>query len=281
MGNKKLIFVRGFVFFVFWIAVLYPLRSQTLYLPEDTVVFGRFLQYSERGDGGLVHTARFFMNTPYMGGTLEGDDEERLRVNLRELDCVTFVENALALHLMLQTDRQAFDNFCDILQKIRYRNGIIDGYISRLHYFTEWIEDNLKKGLLSLPDIPICRNFNPGLSFMSTNCNSYPALKANPELCSQMSEVEKRVNELSFCYIPKEQVRNAEAHIQDGDIIAITTNIRGLDVAHVGFAVTINGRICLLHASLGERKVVGHDILHDYLARNRNHSGIIVARSVK
>ena len=114
------------------ICVAFPMNAQVHYLPEDTVIFNRFLQYSKHGDNSLIHTARFFIDTPYVGGTLEGDSEERLRVNLRELDCVTFVENVIALHLTLKNDRRSFENFCRILQLIRYRGGIIDGYLSRL-----------------------------------------------------------------------------------------------------------------------------------------------------
>ena len=245
---------------------------------DDIAVFNRFLQYSQNSDGSLIHAARFFMDTPYVGGTLEGDDEERLRVNLRELDCVTFVETALALHLMLKSDRRTFDNYCSILQNIRYRNGVIDGYKSRLHYFSDWIYDNCINGIVSLPDMPNCINFKPDVSYMSTRCDAYPALKADPELCKQMEEIEKRVNELNFCYVPKENVKNMEASIKDGDIIAITTRTSGLDITHVGFAVSINGRICLLHASSDAKKVVGYEILHDYLAQRRNHSGIIIVR---
>jgi len=225
-----------------------------------------------------VGTARFFLDAPYVGGTLEGNNIEQLQINMRQLDCVTFVETALALHMMLQGEIHTFDVFCNLLKNIRYRSGIIDGYLSRLHYFSEWINDNVKNGILSLPEIPACRAYKPEVSFMSNNCSAYPALKNSSELCEKMATIEKQVNGLSFCYIPKEQVRNIEKNIKNGDIIAITTNIRGLDVAHVGFAAMINDRINLLHASQNERKVVENEILHDYLARHRNHSGIIVVR---
>jgi len=253
--------------------------AQVHYLPEDTVIFNRFLQYSKQGDNSLIHTARFFLNTPYVGGTLEGDNDERLRVNLRELDCVTFVETVIALQLMLQSDHRTFDNFCRLLQQIRYRNGIIDGYLSRLHYFSDWLDDNRQKGIISLPAMEGCRRFAPNVSFMSTNCDAYPALKANPDLCKQIGDIEKNVNDLIFCYIPKEQLRYSETNLQNGDIIAITTHINRLDVAHTGFAVIQNGRVYLLHASSELQKVVvSNEPLHDYLARIRNHSGIISGR---
>ena len=269
---------RLVVFLVLWILFVFPANAQVGFLPEDTIVFRRFLHYSKQGDQGIVHTARFFMNTPYVGGTLEGDVEQ-LRVNLRELDCVTFVENVTALHLMLQSDDHTFANFCRILQRIRYRDGIIDGYLSRLHYTSEWLNNNRQKEIIHLPAIPGCRSFAPGVSFMSTHCDAYPALKAHPDWCKQMSVFEKNINTLSLCYIPKEQVKDAAANLRSGDIIAITTHIKGLDIAHMGFALVQNGKLYLLHASSETKKVVVSDgTLHDYLARRKNHSGIIVAR---
>ena len=257
------------------------LNAQISFLPEDTVIFNRFLQYSRQGDHSMIYTARFFIHTPYVGGTLEGDGEEQLRVNLRELDCVTFVENVTALHLMLQSDRHTFDHFCRILQRIRYRNGIIDGYLSRLHYFTEWLDNNRQKGIINLPAAPGCHSFTPGVSYMSAHCDAYPALKTHPDWCKQMSAIEKNINELNFCFIPKERVRDSEASIKNGDIIGITTLTNGLDVAHTGLALVQNGRVYLLHASSDAKKVVvSEDTLHDYLARLKNHSGILTGRLV-
>ena len=266
-------------FIIFGIFLTSQLNAQINYLPEDTVIFSRFLQYSRQGDHSMLHTARFFINTPYVGGTLEGDGEEQLRVNLRELDCVTFVENVIALHLMLQSGRHTFANFFSILQHIRYRNGIIDGYLSRLHYFSEWLDNNRQKGIINLTAVPGCQGFSPGVSYMSAHCDAYPALKNHPEWCRQMSVIEKNINELSFCFIPKEQLKDLETNLKTGDIIAITTRTNGLDIAHTGLALVQNGRLYLLHASSEAKKVVvSEETLHDYLARLKNHSGILTGR---
>ncbi len=266
---------RLILHFVLWMFLIFPLKAQV----HDTAVFEQFLQYTEQGDNSIIHTARFFLDTPYVGGTLEGDSVEQFRVNLRELDCVTFVENVVALHLMLQSSDHTFRNFCNILQRIRYRNSIIDGYLSRLHYTSEWLDDNRRKGMIDLQHPSACRDFAPNVSFMSTHCDAYPALKAHPDWCREMEAIENHINTLRFCYIPKENVKAAELEIQNGDIIAITTHIKGLDIAHVGFALVQNGRVYLLHASSETKKVIISDEpLYDYLVRRKNHSGIFVAR---
>jgi hypothetical protein len=270
---------RFFIFLALVFFFIFRLDAQIKHLPEDTVIFNRFLKYSKQENQSIVRTAFFFMETPYVGGTLEGGTEEQLRVNLHELDCVTFVENVTALHLMLQCEQHTFSNFCRILQHIRYRNGIIDGYLSRLHYFSEWLDNNRQKGIINLPVIPGCRDFTTKVSFMSTHCDSYPALKNHPDRCKQMAAIEKSIHELKLFYIPKEQLKDSETSLKTGDIIGITTHLNGLDIAHTGFAFVQNGSVHLLHASSERNKVVvSEETLHDYLARRKNHSGVMVGR---
>ena len=47
----------------------------------DEVIFTRFLE--QKTGPQMEAIARFFLGTPYVGGTLEGDAKETLRVNLR------------------------------------------------------------------------------------------------------------------------------------------------------------------------------------------------------
>ena len=266
--------------FIFSVCAVLPAKAQDVYCAgEDSLIFERFLQYSQQGDRSIIHTAQFFMGAPYVSGTLEGDSVERLRVNLRELDCFTLVENVIALYLMLQGDDRSFDNFCTHLQRIRYRNGILNGYLSRLHYTSEWIDYNNRKGILNLPKSALSNAFAPNVSFMSSHCDLYPALKTHPSWCAEIRQTEDHINQLQLFYIRKEQVKNAANDICDGDMIAITTHIKGLDVAHVGFALVRNGKIFLFHASSETKKViVSGETLYEYLMNRKNHSGIIVAR---
>jgi hypothetical protein len=255
-------------------------QAQPLYQSEDKAVFASFVQYAETGNHDISRLASFFMDTPYAGGTLEGDSAERLRINLRELDCFTFVENILTLHLLLNDTDHSFERYCNILEKIRYRNGKLDGYLSRLHYTSEWLCDNAKKGILQLPVLPASKSFSPAVSFMSTHCDNYQALKANPTWCAKILHIEKEVNRLDLKYIPKENIHR-NVGIQDGDIIAITTHIKGLDISHVGFALCKNGVIYLLHASSEAKKVVvSSEPLSEYLAKRKNHSGVVVGRFI-
>ena len=64
------------------------------------------------------------------------------------MDCTTFVETVLALALADKDKERNFGSFKKALQHIRYRGGVLNGYPSRLHYFSEWIKDNERKGIV-------------------------------------------------------------------------------------------------------------------------------------
>ncbi|TVQ86883.1 MAG: DUF1460 domain-containing protein [Bacteroidetes bacterium] len=227
----------------------------------------------------LTKTGIFFLETPYVAYTLEIPGDEQLVVNLREMDCTTFVEYVVALTLLIKENRTDFERFTQLLACIRYRDGIIDGYPSRLHYFTEWLQNNADKGILEIvsnqvSDVP----YDTRVSFMSSNPGLYRQLE-NPEYVSSIKETEKVISGFEMNFIPKDRIPEIEDQIKDGDIIAFTTNITGLDVSHTGFAIHQNGRLHLLHASTRTNQVEISPVpLSDYLAPMRRVTGILVGR---
>ena len=252
----------------------------------DKQIFENVIEHMNPGtadltdlSGVLIKTATFFLNTPYVAHTLEIPGDEQLVVNLREMDCTTFVEYVVAFTLLLKENRTDFERFTQLLACIRYRNGIIDGYPSRLHYFTEWLQNNAEKGILeivsnSLSDIP----YQTEVSFMSSNPGLYRQLE-NPDYVSRIKETETVISEFEMNYIPKDRIVEYENQIKEGDIIAFTTNIAGLDVSHTGFAVHRNGRLHLLHASTRTNQIEISPVpLSEYLAPMSRVTGIIVGR---
>ena len=90
-----------------------------------------------------------FLDIPYVAHTLDGEVKEDLVVNCDEMDCTTFVEYTLAMSLSPTEDGQVAEgDFANNVQRIRYRNGRIDGYASRLHYITDWAENGVRNGFL-------------------------------------------------------------------------------------------------------------------------------------
>ena len=117
----------------------------------------------------VLEVGKFFLGKPYVVGTLETKGGEHLVINLREFDCVTFVENVIALARCVKSRQKSFEGFRRLLRKIRYRNGRLQGYASRLHYFSDWIHDNQKKGIVRNVTAEIGgRPFRKTINFMTT-----------------------------------------------------------------------------------------------------------------
>lgn len=244
--------------------------------------FDKFSKDSNLSTGELIlKIGNDFMGTPYVGNTLDRTIEEDLVVNLRELDCTTFVENCLAIARTIKSGKPTFESFTKELEKIRYRNGTLNGYVSRLHYFGEWITNNAEKGIIEDMSSKIGGVKCPiVLNFMSTHPESYPQLKANPELVKEIKQIENKVSVLPFFYITKEKIASHENRILDGDIVSLVTKIPGMDVSHVGILFKKDGRVYLLHASLSGGKVLTTQVpLAEYLKDSKNTTGIFVVRA--
>jgi len=227
----------------------------------------------------MLEIGKFFLGTPYMDGILETKRTESLIINLSGFDCVTFIENAVALVWYLKSREKSFEAFRALLQKIRYRQGRLQGYSSRLHYFSDWIHDNQKKGIVRDVTAEIRgRPLRKVITFMTTHPDLYPPLRDSVNLRG-MKSVERTISRRFQFFIPKKTLRRLEDRIREGDLIAVTTNREGLDVQHVGLAARVKNRIHLLHASSVEGKVIlSPKTLYRYLMQSRTRSGIMVAR---
>jgi hypothetical protein len=249
---------------------------------EDSVWVERVLQ---SGDTTTLYYARQLLGRPYVGHTLEVNDSERLVVNTRQLDCTTLVETVAALTLCARNGKSDYKSYRHYLQQLRYRQGHLDGYPSRLHYFSDWIDDNAAMGLLSdvaTNEPPFTAVQTLSVNYMSQHPEAYKALRKNPSLTAQIAAQEKKLTGRKYRYIPKQQVADYELlrkKVNDGDIIAITTSKRGLDIAHLGFAVWRDDGLHLLNASQLHKKVVEEPMrMHEYLAKHPTFTGIRVVR---
>ena len=228
----------------------------------------------------IVSVGKTFMKTPYVAKTLEIGDTETLVVNLQGLDCTTFVENVLAFSMLLKQQEDSFDAFVKNLEVIRYKDGDLDGYASRLHYFSEWIANNAEKGLLKDITGEIGgAEITKDIDFMSTHRDLYPFL-ADDANFEKIKASENYLNSQAICVLAQDKIAENDHLIQSGDIIALATSINGLDVTHTGIATREkDGRIHLLHASTGSMEVeVSKKPLAEYLKGIKSNTGIMVAR---
>jgi hypothetical protein len=250
--------------------------------PQDISIFEQKLDVAAAKQSLPAQTlavALSFLGTPYVHGTLDHGTDEQLVVNLRELDCWTFIENSVAIALAARASAPSFDTLEHQVQRLRYWGGGIKGYASRIHYFTGWLLQAEKLGYLEditrgLGGVP----YRKKVGYMTARPNKYPPLQ-NSETWRSLKAAEDRLNSHTWFFIPQNRIARMEHLLQDGDIVALTSGKRDLDIAHQGFAVKKNGRVYLLHASsLGKRVVLSAQPLAHYVISQKGQTGIIVAR---
>ena len=259
-------------------------QAQITCSPEDSLLFKSKVETLQElsltpDAPSMVSIGKTFLGTPYVEKTLEIGEEETLVVNLRGLDCTTFVENVLAFSMLMREKTYTFENFIANLKTIRYRDGILNGYPSRLHYFTEWILNNNEKGLVK--DITADLggvSFTKPINFMGTHRDLYPFL-ADDANYEALLAVEANLAKHTRCVVPQESIAGIEEKLENGDIIALATDITGLDVTHTGIAIRMpSGRIHLLHASISGEVTITKTPLVTYLKKIKRNTGIVVAR---
>ncbi len=230
--------------------------------------------------------ARALVGTPYVAGTLEAQGPEACRVTLTGLDCMTCVETCLDLARVLARHAGgAPPTFADLRAEVtasRYRGGRVAGYVSRLHYTSEWIAENVARGVLE--DVTPAlggERLRVRVGYMSAHPERYPVLRDAPARVDSMRVVEARVNALVLTFVPSARVAAIEPGLRTGDIVAIVTSEAGLDYGHVGLVWRDREGVArFLHASSARHRVVVGERLSAYLAQHpRTDTGISVLRA--
>lgn len=230
--------------------------------------------------GALVAmVAQLFLGKPYLAGTLDSSDHEYCHFTSSGFDCVTFVESAVALSRIAKRNECAYSPFLRELTLIRYRKGMLDGYLSRLHYSSDWIQDNVAKGVIeNLSQQLGGRTIKKKLDFMSTHATLYRKLRDSDQLLSGIAAIERQLSKRPMVIVPLSRLSQATAGIQSGDIIAVATDKEGLDYAHLGIALRSEGKLQLMHASSKSGKVTLESSFEDYLRAYPGCIGISIVR---
>ena len=231
----------------------------------------------------VIEVGKLFKGSAYQAHTLEEYEEEQLIVNLEVFDCVTLVENTLALARCIKKRETTFEAYKKELQTIRYRDGIIDGYPSRLHYFSDWIYDNVRKGVVRDVSEEI-GNVDPiqkEINFISAHRDRYNRL-AGDDYFQRIKAQEQIFSQRGQSFIPKGNFHMYESNMKQGDILAFCTNIRGLDIQHTALAVKVGEKIHALHAPMagGVVEITSRDLMM-YMTMHKRITGLMVARPVE
>ena len=196
---------------------------------------------------------------------------------------MTFVEAVLAMGRGVAQQDYSFDGYAQRLQAQRYRGTATPSYCARLHYFSEWIADNDRRGVVERVTAELGgERIDRTLSFMSEHREAYDRLADNDSLytCIQDMEADLRAQNHAWHVIPQDEIGRVTDRIEAGDIIGLATDIEGLDIAHTALAFRgADGQLGLLHASLSGEVVVSPDI-QQYIQQIDHQIGIVVARPI-
>lgn len=278
---------KGFFLLTLLLATLTSAQERIYGKSDSIFVTSLLTKYSATASIGeqLLSIAKEFTGHKYVAGTLDTHSNEPLVISTTAVDCTTFVEYVLAIHITINEGKNNFDDFCRSLETIRYRNGIRNGYASRLHYISQWAADSAKKEFLEeVTQASPHHKCILKLNYMSCHPASYRQLRESPQLVNEIARWEEPFRTKEIAYIPKDFLRKEKGDLQinDGDIIALTTNIEGLDVVHIGFAFWEKEELRILHASSAEGKVMKENrSLHLYQKEKKSHTGIRVFRVKK
>lgn len=230
----------------------------------------------------MIIVAKQMLGTEYVAGTLEKVPEQ-LVVSLTQTDCILFVESCLAMALNAKKGIFHPDSLCATIQSLRYRNGKVDGYASRIHYTSEWIRQGEARGIFrEITDVLSGDNLSgQRFSYMSEHSDAYRQLKGNPAEVARIAQMEASLNQhTDYFVIPKEAVSKMEHLLKDGDILGFNSTVKGLDIAHVALVYhKENGQVGFIHASQADGKVViDEKSIADYVNARKSNNGIRIVR---
>jgi Protein of unknown function (DUF1460) len=236
----------------------------------------------------VARVGELALGAPYAANTLEAylaeggsPHAEPLTLHLMKFDCVSLVEAALAVARTAAAGPEAgWERFARETERMRYRAGVRDGYASRLHYFSEWIADGARRGLVRDigPELGSEPDARP-LRFMTEHRAAYAAL-ADQATFDAIAARERMLDAVPRNVVPEARIAEVQDRLRSGDVLAFATSLAGLDVTHTGLAYRDRaGVMRVLHAPLSGGVVqISAGTVAEYVAGLRTGTGIVVAR---
>ena len=245
----------------------------TVVVPGSREVYGhiRGLMDDLEPEQVVAQLAQYFLGTPYAAFSLDEGGSERLRIDLRNFDCMLFVEQLLALGMS-----SSWDSFVASTRLLRYREGRVD-YCSRNHYFQNWAQSAVDQRFVVdlTKKLPGYKQRGLKLRYMSSNPSLYaPLSDAARFSCIQDNEFHSKVVQ---DYLPTQRLREASAYLRSGDLFAVVTSVPGLDVTHMGVVIIDASGPIAIHAVPG-RGVIRSASLASYVQSVPQAIGVVVLR---
>lgn len=226
---------------------------------------------------------RLFKDVPYGAGASNNVGIDKTLVCTSPLNCVTIIEMFWAicytqyqlsqLNLSL-SQNQIFNLFLKNLNFIKYYEGLNCELHDRIHYFTDALFQLESKGLLENIAVRNGEPMNKKIHFISSNKKQWTAIKN----WTKIKVIEESMTSRPRFFYPLERIEDYKLYAKTGDIIALATDVPGLDVSHCGYITFRNDSLLFTHASSVKKKVVLEEDLCDYLTKRNSITGIYVYR---
>jgi len=196
-----------------------------------------------------------FLGTPYVLSPLgEGagvDPDPRVRFD--GVDCLTFVETALALG-----NAGDADDALAVLDDIRYRDGSAPAFENRLHLMiAQWIPDQIRKGYLEEATARFGETTEVRVAYdeatWKTRRGALRALPWQPEL----------EGAFTLPTLPLARAIAVAGELPEGLVINVVRKARPdrlNRVTHTGLVIVRDGRRYVRHASTGRGEVIDEPI---------------------
>ncbi|MCS7296855.1 MAG: DUF1460 domain-containing protein [Bacteroidia bacterium] len=222
--------------------------------------------------GWAREIARQWQGLPYGSGG-KGLGPQELLLNLEQMDCMTAVENLMALHLTHQHQTSSIQDFIRFLSEVRYQALPPCRWEDRYHYLTHAFIEWEEKGWGSW--LPFGSPESREVFYITKHRKNYSGFSD----WHFIKAIEARLSSHPRYCISSERIGEWLPFLQDGDLIAFVSSEEGLDVSHVGVFFWEKDRPTFAHASLRAKKWVYGEDLCAYLDRRKSKiKGICVFR---
>ncbi len=164
--------------------------------------------------------------------------------NLKQLNCMTYCEHVLALALSSH-----YEEMFNVLQHIRYRNGII-GMATRNHYTmadwgpnNQWCLEDVSQKVGQKHAKPVTRTI------------SHKQFFADIKYTDSLEVVPDR--SLTIYYVVINNITDCVDRLNSGDIVSIIQDRPGIFSAHMGLIIKkSDGKTYFRHASMSKKRVL-------------------------
>lgn len=214
--------------------------------------------------------AKTFIGAPYKSNQLSISNPEKVYYSFRDFDCITFVENVIALY---NSDGMN-DNFKMNLINYRYNDTI--SFESRNHYLSLGLEKLIHLKLIYPINNQInSKSIRKNLSYLSNHIGNKGIDK------SKIIALENTLGNKVFYYFDSTLFVKINHLLKNGDIIAFLSSRHDLDFKHVGFVYIENNKKYVLHASQEQKQVcISNLTIQEYVKKHKSYLGFQIFRPI-